>query len=61
MDTPAGVDAGTLGIPDLSSVLGAVAEACGQMEADFFLIGALPATFSSSTSTDPRFLSRPET
>lgn len=41
MDTPAEVDAGKLGIPDLSSVLEAVAEACGRVEADFFLIGAL--------------------
>jgi predicted nucleotidyltransferase len=46
MDTPAEVDAGTLGIPDLLSVLEAVAEACGRreadfMEEDFFLIGAL--------------------
>ena len=46
MDTPAEVDAGKLGIPDLPSVLEAVAKACGQreadfMEADFFLIGAL--------------------
>jgi len=41
MDTPAEVDAGKLGIPDLPSVLKAVAEACGKMEADFFLIGAL--------------------
>ena len=46
MDTPAEVDAVTLGIPDLLPVLRAVAEACGQreadlVEADFFLIGAL--------------------
>ena len=46
MDTPAEVDAGKLGIPDLLSVLEAVAEACGQgeadfMEANFFLVGAL--------------------
>jgi predicted nucleotidyltransferase len=41
MDTPAEVDAGKLGIPDLLPVLKAVAEACGQMGADFFLIGAL--------------------
>ena len=71
MDTPAEVDAGTLGIPDLLPVLRAVAEACGQREADLveadlveadsFLIGPLPATFSSSTSTEPRFLSRPVT
>lgn len=41
MDTPAEVDAGKLGIRDLSSVLESVAEACGEMDADFFLIGAL--------------------
>ncbi len=41
MDTPAEVDASKLGVPALTSVLEAIAEACGQMEADFFLIGAL--------------------
>jgi hypothetical protein len=41
MDTPAEVDAGKLGIRDLPSGLGALAEACGEMDADFFLIGAL--------------------
>jgi len=41
MDTPTDVDAGRLGIRDLPSVLESVAEVCGEMEADFFLIGAL--------------------